>query len=283
MAAMPELEGVSHSYPTVRGLRMHVAEAGEGEPLVLLHGWPQHWWMWRNQIGPLARAGYRVICPDLRGHGWSDKPRASYRKDELMLDVLALLDELGIERVRFAGHDWGGYVGMLAGLAHPERLEKLAILSIPHPWQRKRFAPRRALTLWYQFVLAAPILGPLAVARLGFPELILRRDGRLSDEEVAVYSAVLREPDATDASVRMYRHFLLHDLARFLGGELHQARLSAPTLWLIGENDPVAGGADDGYRDFADRITFERVPDTGHFLPEQRPGLVTERLLEFFA
>ena len=283
MAVMPELEGVRHSYPAVRGLRMHVAEAGEGEPLVLLHGWPQHWWMWRKQIGPLARAGYRVICPDLRGHGWSAKPRASYRKDEFARDTIALLDELGIERVRFAGHDWGGYVGMLAGLAHPERLEKLAVLSIPHPWQRRRFAPRRAATLWYQFVLAAPILGRLAVGRLGFPELILRRDGRLGKDEVAVYSAVLREPDATEASVRMYRDFLLHDLARFLGGELHQARLSVPTLWLIGEKDPVAGGADDGYRDFADRITFERVPGAGHFLPEQRPELVTERLLEFLA
>jgi pimeloyl-ACP methyl ester carboxylesterase len=283
MAVMPELEGMKHSYPTVRGLKMHVAETGEGEPLVLLHGWPEHWWMWRKQVGPLARAGYRVICPDLRGHGWSDKPRVSYRKDELMLDVLALLDELGIERVRFAGHDWGGYVGMLAGLAHPERLEKLAVLSIPHPWQRRRVDPRRALTLWYQVVLAAPILGRLAVGRLGFPELILRREGRLGDDEVAVYSAVLHEPDATEASVRMYRDFLLHDLPRFLGGELHQARLSVPTLWLIGENDPVAGGADDGYRDFADQIVFERVPDAGHFLPEQRPELVTERLLEFLA
>ena len=283
MAAMPELEGVKHSYPSVRGLRIHVAESGEGDPVVLLHGWPQHWWMWRNQIDPLTRAGYRVICPDLRGHGWSDKPPASYRKDELMLDVLALLDELGMERVRFAGHDWGGYVGMLAGLAHPERLERLVVLSIPHPWQRNRFAPRRALTLWYQFVLAAPILGRLAVARLGLPELVLRHQLDLSRDEAAVYVDVLREPDATEASIRMYRHFLLHDLARFLGGELHQARLGVETLWLVGERDPVAGGADDGYRDFTDRMTLERVPGARHFLPEERPELVSERLLEFLA
>src|SRR5207302_488471 len=110
-----------------------------------------------------------------------------------------------------------GYTGMLAGLAHPDRLEKLAVLSIPHPWQRNRFDPRRLLTLWYQFVLAAPILGPLAVSRLGFPELILRQQLGLRRDEAAVYGDVLRQPDATQASVRMYRHFLLYDLPRFVG------------------------------------------------------------------
>src|SRR4051794_34454840 len=111
---LPEVAGVDHRYANVSGVRLHYAEAGAGDPVVLLHGWPQHWWMWRDHIGPLAER-FRVIVPDLRGHGWSGKPRSSYRKTEMLADVLGLLDRLGLERVRLVGHDWGGWVGMLAG------------------------------------------------------------------------------------------------------------------------------------------------------------------------
>ncbi len=95
---MPEVEGVEHRWATVNGFRMHYAEAGEGEPAILQHGWPQHWWAWRHQIGPLAER-YRVIVPDLRGYGWSDAPRSGYEKARLAADVLALMDE-GRRRVK---------------------------------------------------------------------------------------------------------------------------------------------------------------------------------------
>src|SRR3712207_8699698 len=78
LPTLPGVAGVEHRYENVNGIRMHYAEAGEGEPVVLQHGWPQHWWMWRDYIGPLAER-FRVICPDLRGHGWSDKDRKSTR------------------------------------------------------------------------------------------------------------------------------------------------------------------------------------------------------------
>src|SRR3954465_1860041 len=118
---LPQLPGVEHRFESVNGVRLHYAEAGAGDPVVLLHGWPQHWWMWREFIGPLAER-FRVIAPDLRGHGWSDKPPDGYRKGELPDDVPALLDPLGIDRVRWVGHDWGAYIGMLAALREPERV-----------------------------------------------------------------------------------------------------------------------------------------------------------------
>ena len=90
----------------------------DAEPLVLLHGWPQHWYAWRRLIGPLSER-YRVICPDLRGFGWTDAPAGSYEKSELAADVIALLDVLGLERVRLAGHDWGGFVGFLVCIDGP--------------------------------------------------------------------------------------------------------------------------------------------------------------------
>ena len=118
---IPQLQGVSHHDVSANGIRFHYAEAGAGEPLVLLHGWPQHWWMWRHQIPSLAER-FRVIAPDLRGHGWSDKPHSSYRKAELADDVVALLDALGLDRVRLAGHDWGAVTGLLVAAGHPERI-----------------------------------------------------------------------------------------------------------------------------------------------------------------
>jgi pimeloyl-ACP methyl ester carboxylesterase len=282
---MPQLAGVEHRYELIDGVRLHYAEAGppSGDVVLLQHGWPQHWWMWRDLIGPLSDR-FRVIAPDLRGHGWSQKPAGDYRKDALMRDLLGLLDKLGIERVRWVGHDWGAYTGMLAALRHPERIERFVCMSIPHPWQKERGALETASSAWYQLILAAPILGKLAIGRLGFPRVVLtkaRVKGSYTDEELETYMSVLRQPDATEASMRMYRHFLLHELIPAATGGFKEERLTVPTRWIVGEKDRVSGNADDGYRDHADDMTLEQVQGVGHFLPEEVPDLVRERVLEF--
>src|SRR4051794_32591410 len=277
---LPQLDGVEHRFESANGIRMHYAEAGAGEPVVLLHGWPEHWWMWRDFIAPLAER-FRVIAPDLRGHGWTDKPDGDYRKPVLLDDVLALLDELGLDRVRLVGHDWGGWVGMLAGLRAPERIERLVAMSIPHPWQRRPH-PRVALSGTYQLVAGGPI-GKLAMQH-GFARTILRLGrtaGEFSDEELRMYDAVAREPDAAAATVRIYRSFLLHELRPWASGDFKAARLTVPTLWLVGENDPLAGASDDGFRDYADEMALEFLPGASHFLPEELPQIVLDRVLAF--
>ena len=278
----PALPGVEHRWATANGIRMHYAEAGEGDPVLLLHGWPQHWWMWRDLIGPLAER-FRVIAPDLRGHGWSDKPRSSYLKTELLADVLALLDGLGVERVRWVGHDWGAYVGMLAALSEPQRIEKLVALSIPHPWQSRPADPRLMASGVYQLVLAGP-WGRIAVRDLNFGRLMLRAGrsaGSFSDAELATYEDVLRRPDSAEATVRMYRSFLLHELRPWATGSYQDARLTVPTLWLVGDKDPLAKTADRGYREHADDMTLEHIAGANHFLPEELPQTVRERVLAF--
>jgi pimeloyl-ACP methyl ester carboxylesterase len=285
---LPPLDGIEHHYALVDGVRIHYADAGPegGQAVVLQHGWPQHWWAWRELIGPLAERGFRVIAPDLRGHGWSGKPAGDYRKDALMRDTLGLLDLLGIERVRWVGHDWGAYVGLLAALRHPERIERLVGMSIPHPWQVERRVRDFAGRGWYQLVLAAPLLGKLAIGRLGFTRAILtngRAKGTFTEEELETYLAVIREPDATEASMRMYRQFLLRELGPVLSGAFMEERLSVPTRWIVGTEDPVSSNADEGFRDHADDMTLERIPGAGHFLPEEEPELVRERVLEFLS
>src|SRR5436189_2974399 len=117
---MPQLSGVEHRFVEVGDLRFHVAEAGQGDPLVLLHGWPQNWWEWRRLI-PLLADGYRVICPDTRGSGWSDAPKDGYDKETMARDMLGIMDALELDRVRMIGHDVGGYLGFLICLRAPER------------------------------------------------------------------------------------------------------------------------------------------------------------------
>jgi pimeloyl-ACP methyl ester carboxylesterase len=280
VGAIPQLPGVSHHDADVRGIRLHYAEAGAGEPVVLLHGWPQHWWMWRHQIPPLAER-FRVIAPDLRGHGWSDKPRSSYRKSELADDIVALLDALGLDRVRLVGHDWGAITGVLVAAGHPERIERFAALSVPHPWQR-RPDPVATLATSYQLVLSGP-WGKYAIQH-GFMREMLKRGrsvGSFTPEEIEAYESVQRDDDAVAASVQLYRTFVTREIPVWLRGKFVPGRLTVPTLWLVGEHDVLARNADDGYRDHADDMTLERIDRANHFMPEELPDVVTERLLAF--
>jgi pimeloyl-ACP methyl ester carboxylesterase len=157
---IPDLPGVEHRFIEVAGLRMHVALAGEGEPLVLMHGWPQHWWQWRHLIPRLATR-HRVICPDLRGLGWTQAPADGYRPDVMADDVIGLLDRLGVRRFGLVGHDWGGLIGYLLALRHADRVTGYLVLNTASPFLRP--TPRVLLDgarLWHIAANAAPYVGP---------------------------------------------------------------------------------------------------------------------------
>ena len=165
MRPMPELPGVSHRFVDAGGVRLHVAEAGAGEPVVMLHGWPEHWWTWRKLIPGLAEH-YRVICPDLRGFGWSDAPRRGYEKEQFAADVAELLDSLGLHDVRLVGHDWGGVAGFILCVRRPDLVSRYLALNTGHLWPRvERSGARNLHRFAYQWVIAAPGLGRAAVGR----------------------------------------------------------------------------------------------------------------------
>lgn len=284
----PELEGVVHRYVDVPGAKLHVAEAGEGSPVLLLHGWPQHWWIWRKVIPGLA-GERRLICPDLRGFGWSEAPPGPYEIAELAADIVALLDALEIDRVDLIGHDWGGYAGFLLCLDAPERIRSYLALGIVHPWfEPPQPSPAALQRAAYQFVLAAPLLGESLLRFVpGLVKLALRKGAhpsmRWSEEELDCYADSFRARDHALASSRVYRSFLTRELPRLKKGHYRSQRSSVPTRILWGEADPVIrGDILAGYEPYADEMSVEEVPGCGHFIAEERPDLVVERARELF-
>jgi pimeloyl-ACP methyl ester carboxylesterase len=279
---LPELEGATHRTVSARGLDFHVAEAGAGEPIVLLHGWPQHWWAWRRVVPLLAPHG-RLLMPDLRGFGWSQAPDDGYDKQTMAEDLPAILDALGLERVKLVAHDWGAWIGFLACLAAPERFGAFVALSCPAPMGRP--SGRQLLQVWrfaYQLVLAAPVLGERLVANEAFMARLFTaaaaRADTWSDAELRAFTGVLAEPERARASVALYRAFLVHEAGRTPGGRLH-----VPTLLMTGAHDhAVPPVMLEGAEREADDLTVETVPGCGHFLPEEAPEPVAERALALF-
>jgi pimeloyl-ACP methyl ester carboxylesterase len=148
----PRLPGVTHRFVLVRGVRVHVAEAGGGDPVVLLHGFPQHWYAWRHVI-PLLAGQYRLICPDWRGFGWSETPPRGYDTASRAADILALMDVLGLRRVRLIAHDWGAHAAFLTALEAPERVSHLLAVNARHPWPRQRSLLPHVWRFWYTALL----------------------------------------------------------------------------------------------------------------------------------
>lgn len=283
----PDVDGVRHRIVGVNGVQFHLAEAGRGEPLLMLHGWPQHWYEWRHLIGAL-REDYHVICLDLRGFGWSDAPASGYEKERLVDDVVGVMDALGLERVRLIGHDWGGWVGFLMCLREPRRVERFLALAILHPWQRLDLTLLR--NLWrfgYQGMIASPLLGAWLVRHPGLIGRLMRWDSsdgkRWRDGDLRWYTALLEDPARARASVLLYRTFLIREVLPVLRGRYRGARLHVPTLALVGGRDlTVPPALLRGYQPYADAMAIEVVPNAGHFLPEERPALVAERARVFF-
>jgi len=287
---LPEIPGVRHDHldlPT--GVRVHVAETGPPEaPVVLcLHGWPQHFLIWRH-LWPELSSRYRVICPDLRGHGWSGWPDdGDFRKARFADDTIALMDALGIPRAHVIGHDWGAWTAMLLGLGHPERVQSLLALSIVHPWQPTATALKNLWRFAYQLPLSTPWLGERLVRREGFVRWVMRTgwgDDSTWDEDAArSYEATMRGPAGARASHLVYQSFVVSEISAPLRGRFPGTRFEMPARLMIGERDGLGPNLAAGFERHGADAAWETVPGAGHFLPEERPALVAERALALLA
>jgi pimeloyl-ACP methyl ester carboxylesterase len=270
-------------------LELHAVAAGppDGPVLLLLHGFPEFWFSWRNQIEPLASAGFRVIVPDQRGYNTSSKPRgaSSYALSHLTSDVLAIADQLGQARIFLAGHDWGAAVAWSVALLHPQRVAKLAILNVPHPSVMRRYLKtnrRQLRRSWYMFFFQLPWLPEAAFSafnfRLGVRSLVRSsRPGTFSSEDLALYRAAWSQPGALTAMINWYRAAFRYR-SKFTDSTVH-----VPTRILWGERDAflLSDMADDSLR-YCDRAELYTFANASHWLQHEEPTRVSELLIDFF-
>lgn len=292
---MPDVAGVAdlrHRWVEVAGgVRLHVAEAGPadaaGGTVVLLHGFPQHWYAWRHILPSLA-ADHRVLCLDMRGFGWSDAPRSGYGTDTRVADVLGVMDALGVGKARLIAHELGAWTAFMLCLRAPERVSHLLALNAVHPWPLQRRLLPQAWRYWYTSPLEAPLAGRFVLRHApGFTRWLLRHgvadravwDGGALD----AFARAAGERGRARAGEAMHRAYALGDIPRLALGRYKKLRLHTPTLILAGERDPLLPpSVVTGARRYADDLAVQVVPDCGHLVHEERPEAVLRAARELF-
>ncbi|HST68806.1 MAG TPA: alpha/beta hydrolase [Solirubrobacterales bacterium] len=287
MSQPPHIDGVTHHWVRARGLDFHYAEAGSGDDVVLcLHGWPQHWYEWRHLMPALADR-HRVLALDLRGYGWSDAPPSGYEKENLADDVLAVLDELGIERVKLVGHDWGGWIGFLLALREPQRFERYLALNILTPWTSTRAMAPHIWRFFYQWMISSPGLGyRLHTSGKFIPKVLVGGSVRKEvwdDASIHAFSDTFTQPARARAAVQTYRTFTLYEAPEIARGRYARTRLEVPTKLFFGKGDrALPYTLLQGYEQHADAMDVDLIDNCGHFIADEMPDLVAERARDFF-
>jgi pimeloyl-ACP methyl ester carboxylesterase len=270
-------------------IELHAVTAGppDGPVVVLLHGFPEFWYSWHQQIEPLASAGFRVVVPDQRGYNKSTKPRgvSSYALSRLTSDVLAIADQLGQDHIFLAGHDWGAAVAWSVALLHPRRIAKLAILNVPHPSVMRRYLTTNRHQLrrsWYMFFFQLPWLPEAAFSafnfRLGVRSLVhSSRPNTFSPEDLARYRLAWSRPGALTATINWYRAAFRYR-SKFPDSTVH-----VPTRILWGERDAflLSEMAHDSLR-YCDSAELYTFANASHWLQHEEPARVSEILIDFF-
>jgi pimeloyl-ACP methyl ester carboxylesterase len=282
---LPSAAGIEHRFVDTGRMRFHVAQAGDGPPVLLLHTWPQHWWAWRK-VAPLLATDHRVICPDLRGAGWSDAPKNGYRTEQLVDDVLALLDTLDLHRVLIVGHDVGGRIGFHLSLRAPERVSALVTLNAMHPFWRARSLAGQAWRFWWTPLVETTLLGRWMLQRIPAVSRMVFRLGHargvLSPAEIAEYVAVVRSPARARAGERLMHEFAYHEIIPTLLGRTRPRRLTVPTLMLHGTRGAAHTARSlRGHERYADDLRIQTIPGAGQWLPEQCPELIADTVRAF--
>ena len=276
---------IGFEFIPTNGIRLHTALAGpeDGEPVILLHGFPEAWFGWEPQIHALAAAGFRVIAPDQRGYNLSDKPRgvASYRMDILAADVIGLADSLGFERFCLGGHDFGAMVSWHLAIRYPERLKRLAIANVPHPVVMRSYIRRHPSQIrksWYALFFQLPALPERAVRAGNWRMLLSAMPAGLSEEERERYRQAWSQPHAMTGMINWYRSMFRHSPKR-----AGSPRISVPTLVVWGKQDPhisyeMAPLSVDLCED-GRLVTFD---DATHWVTHDSPEEVSQLLIEHF-
>jgi pimeloyl-ACP methyl ester carboxylesterase len=291
------MNAIRHGFATVNGVRLHYAESGTGNQLVLLlHGFPEFWYSWRHQLDALGKH-FHVVAPDMRGYNLSDKPARveDYRVDVIVGDVIGLIDHFGASRAAVIGHDWGATVAWAVAQRHPDRVSKLAVMQVPPAavW-RANMSLRQVLRSWYMLFFQLPRVPEWMIGRKNmaaidrtFTESVFRK-GSFSADEIEKYKEALRQPGALSSAVNYYRANINRLASRGSKSNSEASsssneRTRVPTLFIFAEQDfailpetvrGVADHVDAPYREL-------RIKHSGHWVQNEAAEEVNDALIEF--
>lgn len=282
--------GWQHHFIETNRIRLHCVTQGEGELVILLHGFPEFWYSWRHQIPALARH-FKVVVPDLRGYNDSDKPQSGYDLDTLSADIRGLIEGLGYLRAHIVGHDWGGAIAWHMAQKFPHYLDRLAILNAPHP---QRFMQEMVGNLdqlrrsWHVLAFQIPGLPEWLIqnnlqsfVKNLFQEQAIRK-GAFTARDTEIYRAALAKPGVLSSAINYYRQWLAPQVWFRNWGQSPDP-ITVPTLVLWGEDDFLLSHTmTEGISQLVNApLQVKLVPHCGHWIQQEAPHTVNRELLSF--
>jgi pimeloyl-ACP methyl ester carboxylesterase len=274
----------THHKTTVNGIIMHYVIGGKGDPVVLLHGWPETWYEWRHIIPQLIDNNYTVIAPDMRGFGDSEKPQIGYDTKTVAEDIYQLVKKLGNSKIYIVAHDWGGPVAYSYAAAHTQDVRKMVILDTLLPGfgleEAANFSPKGLWHLSFHAVRDLPeklIDGKENIYLNWFYDWTYNQSA-ITSEDREEYIKQYSKPGAMRAGFEYYRT-VFEDSEQ--NKEYAKQKLEIPILTIGGEAG-IGNFTAASFQKVANNVTGITLPNTGHFIPEERPNFLTKQILEFF-
>ena len=289
---------VAHDYADVNGVRLHYAKAGRGPLMLFLHGFPEFWYEWRNQLTEFSR-DHTAVAPDMRGYNLSSKPRevSAYAIPILVEDVRALAAELmktaGGTTFTLVAHDWGGAVAWVFAALHPELVDRLVIINAPHPTvfgRELRENPNQQQASQYMLRFRSPDAEATLSAN-NYAALVSAilgdglKNGTVTEEDKAAYLAAWSQPGALTGGLNYYRASAIGPPRQ---GEpaadpgLPPLIVRVPTLVIWGEKDTaLLPGNLEGLDQFVPTLTIRRIPAGTHWVVREQPGAVNRAIRAF--
>jgi pimeloyl-ACP methyl ester carboxylesterase len=283
------VNGLREGYADIGDVTLHYVEAGSGPLIILLHGFPEFWYGWREQIQPLAAAGFRVVAPDMRGYNLSTRPDgvAAYDTEKLAADIRDLIHELGAQSAMLVGHDWGGTAAWTTAMKYPEVVDRLAVLNAAHPRKLAQglHHPGQLRKSWYFFFFDLPDVPETVVHANDWHFLRnFLRDAHpaYTPDEMDHYIEAWSQPGAATGMINYYRSSVRTSPKR---AEAALRPIDAPTLVIWSEQDHYLGPelAEPEHDDVPNLDRVERLPGASHWVHHDQAERVTQLLADFFA
>ena len=275
----------THYKTMINGFNMHYIIGGKGDPIVLSHGWPETWYEWRHIIPQLIANNYTVIAPDMRGLGDSEKPQTGYDKKTVAEDIYQLVKKLGYNKIYLVAHDWGGAVAYSYAAAHSQDVNKMVILDIFLPGfgyeEAGNFSPNGIWHLSFHAVRDLPeklIEGKEDTYLNWFYDWTYNQSAitlEAREEYIKQYS----KPGAMRAGFEYYRA-VFEDAKQ--NKEYAKEKLLDMPILTIGGEAGIGNATTASFQKVANNVTGITLPNTGHFIPEERPYFLTKQILDFF-